>query len=94
MGHTATLLGNGLVLVAGGVDIGPAFPSASIVYNTTELYDPASQVFTTTDVTLTTPRFFHAQTLLATGSVLLTGGSNVESSNSFVVLSTAESSSP
>jgi N-acetylneuraminic acid mutarotase len=94
MGHTATLLGNGLVLVAGGVDIGPAFPSASIVYNTTEVYDPASQVFTTTDVTLTTPRFFHAQTLLATGSVLLTGGSNVESSNSFVVLSTAESSSP
>ncbi len=93
-GHTATLLPNGLVLVAGGGDLGGAFPSTAVIYNTTELYDPVAQLFTTTDVTLTTPRFFQAQTLLPTGSVLLTGGVNVVSSTAFVVLSTAESSSP
>lgn len=64
--HTATLLPNGQVLLAGGGDRDSVFASA-------ELFDPATGHFTATG-TMTTPRFGHEATLLPNGQVLITGG--------------------
>ena len=62
-GHTATLLLNGKVLIAGGMSAGA----------TAELYDPATRTFTRTgDMTLSRAR--HTATLLADGRVLIVGG--------------------
>jgi len=76
--HTATLLQNGMVLVAGGYDTnnGPSFAS-------TELSDPASRRWTAT-ASLNTARATHTATLLPNGKVLVAGGidSNVISSAS------------
>src|SRR5438874_3619000 len=58
-GHTATLLPNGKVLVAGGRNGNSILASA-------ELYDPASGSWSAT-ASLTTPRFFHTATLLPNG---------------------------
>jgi hypothetical protein len=76
--HTATLLQNGMVLVAGGFDdiIGT---SASA-----ELYDPASGTWTATG-SLNTGRTFHTATLLQNGMVLVAGGYD-----DFSVLASAE----
>jgi hypothetical protein len=64
--HTATLLNNGLVLIAGGQSLGAALAIA-------ELYDPTAGTFTATD-RLNTPRVLHTATLLPTGKVLVAGG--------------------
>ena len=66
-GHTATLLQNGMVLVAGGVD-STGFASASA-----ELYDPASRSWTATG-SLNTARYLHTATLLPSGKVLVAAG--------------------
>ena len=63
--HTATLLPNGLVLVAGGTSLG--YTSSS------ELYDPATEVWTETG-SMTTARTHHTATQLSNGLVLVTGG--------------------
>lgn len=68
--HTATLLGNGKVLIAGG-------NTPAGITNTAELYDPATDRFTPLPTTLVTPRSNHTATLLANGKVLLAGGSGV-----------------
>jgi hypothetical protein len=41
---------------------------------TAELFDPATQLFTTTIGSLTTARDFHTATAFSNGTVLLTGG--------------------
>jgi hypothetical protein len=65
--HTATLLGNGKVLVAGGVTTtGPT--------NTAELFDPATGTFTILANRMSTARFEHTATLLPSGQVLIAGG--------------------
>jgi hypothetical protein len=72
-GHTATLLPNGMVLVAGGLD-SSGHPSASA-----ELFDPAggtNGTWTATTGTLNTARFQHTATLLPNGMVLVAGGFN------------------
>ena len=61
--HTATLLPNGMVLVAGGEGGG----------SSAELYDPASGSWTGTG-SLVTARLFHTATLLPDGKVLVAGG--------------------
>jgi uncharacterized delta-60 repeat protein len=66
-GHTATLLPNGKVLVAGGGG-GGAVASA-------ELYDPANGTWTATG-SLATARANHTATLLPNGKVLVAGGEN------------------
>jgi hypothetical protein len=63
-GHTATLLHNGKVLVAGGDIDGKG----------AELYDPATGVWTNTG-SLNVARYYHTATLLPSGKVLVTGGS-------------------
>ena len=65
--HTATLLPNGQVLVAGAFDIG-ALASA-------ELYDPATGLWSSTG-SMTTKRGSHTATLLPNGQVLVAGGFN------------------
>ena len=67
VGHTATLLSNGQVLLVGGYD-----PTTGIIADS-ELYDPTAQVFIDLGNT-NTPRFHHAATLLQNGQVLITGG--------------------
>jgi hypothetical protein len=66
-GHTATLLQNGKVLIAGGYN-------NSEILATAELFDPTTGTFTPTGV-MTTPRFSHTATLLQNGEVLIAGGS-------------------
>ena len=78
-GHTATLLPNGHVLIAGGADAGFA------TLATAELYDPATGTFSPTG-SMSTPRFNHTATLLPDGRVLVAGGSD----NTSAPLATAE----
>ncbi len=65
--HTATLLPNGKVLVAGGDDNNFS-PLASA-----ELYDPASGNWSAT-ANMTTARAYHTATLLSNGEVLVSAG--------------------
>jgi hypothetical protein len=69
-GHTATLLSNGKVLVAGGAgaDNGSILDSA-------ELYDPAKGKWTFTG-RLTAAHAGHTATLLPSGQVLIVGGAH------------------
>ena len=62
--HTATLLPNGKVLVAGGI---------RSLLTSAELYDPASGTWTFTG-SLNTAREQHTATLLPNGKVLVAGG--------------------
>lgn len=67
-GFTATLLGNGQVLIAGG-------SNSSGLVSTAELYDPSTGTFNLTG-SLNTPRFGHTATLLPSGEVLIAAGSS------------------
>src|SRR5437588_289177 len=64
--HTATLLPNGKVLVAGGQGNSGVLASA-------ELYDPVAYTWTNTG-SLAAARYGHTATLLANGKVLVAGG--------------------
>jgi len=69
--HTATLLSNGKVLVAGGRPSFSGGGNPPIV--SAELYDPASGTWTSTG-NLNTGRWSHTSTLLPNGNVLAAGG--------------------
>ena len=67
--HTATLLPNGKVLIAGGMtDSGSGLASA-------EIFDPTTNIFTAID-NMTVARAGHTATLLRSGKVLIAGGYN------------------
>jgi len=69
-GHTATLLPNGKVLIAGG-----SAPNGNgeVAVATAELYDPSTGVFAAVS-SMTVPRAWHTATLLPNGLVLIAGG--------------------
>ena len=77
-GHTVTLLPNGKLLVAGGVNFSGVLASA-------ELYDPAFGTWTATG-SLANAHYHHTATLLPNGKVLVTGGVD----SNFITLASAE----
>jgi hypothetical protein len=79
--HTATLLGTGKVLVAGGSD-------CCNWWSTAELYDPGAASFAPTG-SMATARGMHTATLLSDSRVLIAGGSNTNGA-----LATAEMYDP
>jgi len=85
--HTATLLQNGQVLIAGGIYFGNNGSGDS----DDELYDPTSEAFTTTNGSMVTPRFSHTATLLNDGTVLIAGGNSRDTGS---ILNSAEIFNP
>jgi hypothetical protein len=79
--HTATLLQDGKVLVAGGagaaINLDPSSggESSSAPIATAEIYDPGSGTFSPTG-SLASARSFHTATLLQDGKVLIVGGTD------------------
>jgi hypothetical protein len=87
-GHTATLLPDGTVLIAGGgatVDVGYGGSAQA----SAELYDPSAGTFVASG-SMTDGRSEHTATLLNTGQVLITGGYNYATAGIQNYLATAE----
>jgi hypothetical protein len=72
-GHTATLLSNGQVLIAGGALYRQQQFGASVVLASVEVYDPGAGTFRAAG-TMTTARRMHTATLLPNDRVLIVGG--------------------
>jgi hypothetical protein len=72
--HTAVILSNGKVLIAGGTNASGALAAA-------ELYDPATQTFSGTG-SMGTARIGHTTSILTSGKVLITGGKSDQYLNS------------
>lgn len=90
--HTATLLPDGKILVAGGLQLdAPEIEKRVVATNSVEVYDPATDTWEYTG-NMHERRAYHTATLLPNGKVLVTGGINGEPSSSADVrsLATAE----
>lgn len=70
LGHTATLLADGTVLLVGGSDFDM---STTTVYSTVYSYDPTTNTLTQ-KASMSVPRSRHTATLLNDGTVLVVGG--------------------
>jgi len=74
--HTASVLASGMVLITGGDRYEmPKRQLFHTVLRYTELYDPASGRFADTGL-MTTPRIGHTASVLASGMVLVAGGTD------------------
>lgn len=82
IGHSATLLADGRLLIAGGLS------AEGAPLSTAEVYDPTSGTSAPTG-TLTKPRALHSAILLADGRVLLVGGDATLGSSDPVDMSSA-----
>jgi WD40 repeat protein len=69
-------LSDGRVLVVGGTDTSGADGSASVFYETAEIYDPAAGTWTATGSLTTGGRALHTASRLPDGRILITGGWN------------------
>ncbi|GAA4235102.1 hypothetical protein GCM10022254_41610 [Actinomadura meridiana] len=85
--HTQTKLGDGKVLVVGGITGPFSQPLAPVA--SAEIYDPASRTWTATGA-LHQARFSHSASLLPNGNVLVAGGIAPRDAQSFSVLDSAE----
>ena len=77
-GHTASLLPDGRVLIAGGLQIGTYGDSSNGIHfaarlDTAEIYDPGTGSWSNVQP-LITPRALHTATVLPDGHVLVVGG--------------------
>jgi len=83
MSHTATLLADGRVLLAGGF-------SSSASYAPAEVFDPATERFTAASAPVALQRGLHSAHRLADGSVLIVGGDQFDPATGMAsILSTA-----
>jgi len=82
-GHTATLLRDGRVLIAGGSSNGITTTSS------TEVYNPRTGSFTTISP-MNVPREAHTATLLKNGKVLIAGGGRGGMPGGYIVYANAE----
>jgi len=89
-GHTATLLNNGKVLIAGG----NSDTAGSAAVSSAELYDPATGTFAATTGSMTVARAAHTATLLQSGKVLIAGGDVLFYNGSGQSLASAEIFNP
>jgi galactose oxidase-like protein len=76
--HSATLLSNGRVLIAGGFR---EEGTSEIAISSAELFDPETNTFTPTGG-MNEPRDGHTATLLPNGQVLIAGGWNIRNRSS------------
>lgn len=83
VGHTATLLQDGRVLVAGGTNLGGDATA------TCELFDPKTDRWTR-GASMNVARAYHSATLLKNGDVLVVGGQSSTSAFPYTVLASAE----
>jgi N-acetylneuraminic acid mutarotase len=86
-GHTATLLRDGRVLVAGGSDNGVH------TLDSAEIYDPRSGAWHFAGH-MTVPRVAHVAVLLGSGLVLIAGGGRGDMPGGYIVYQNAETYSP
>lgn len=80
VGHTATLLADGRVLIAGGYTDENAVEVGRAITATADLYTPATGTFGTAG-RMNVPRSNHTATLLPDGRVLIAGGDQAEGSS-------------
>jgi Galactose oxidase, central domain len=86
-GHTATMLRDGRVLIAGGS------PNGVQTTGSAEIYDPSSGTFRRTGH-LHQPRVAHVAALLGTGKVLIAGGGRGGMPGGYISYDTAEMYDP
>lgn len=68
--HTANLLPNGKVLLAGGVD------NSNNILDTADIYDPGTNTFSATTNNMADGRWDHSSATLLDGKILIAGGEN------------------
>lgn len=70
--HSATLLNDGTILVAGGTN-------GLNILSSAEIFNPATEAFTPTSGSMSNPRDLHTATLMDNGRVLIAGGTSTNS---------------